>query len=168
VDQELIEYLDRRFNQLRSEVVGEIRGEIAASAAVTHSTLREEIAASAAETRTTLREEIVASAAETRTTLREEIVASAAETRTTLREEIVASAVETRTTRREEVAASAAETRRHFDVVAEQLMSEIQLVAEGVIGVDQKVDRLAADMRTEFQNVDRRILHLEARVLNRD
>jgi len=60
------------------------------------------------------------------------------------------------------------ELRRHFDVVGEQLMDKIQLVGEGVTGVDQKVDRLAADMRTEFQNVDRRLLHLQARVIGRD
>ena len=56
------------------------------------------------------------------------------------------------------------ELRRHFDVVAEQLMDKIQLVGEGVIGVDRKVDRLAVETRVEFQNVDRRFLHLQARV----
>ena len=66
---------------------------------------------------------------------------------------------------RAELAASAAETHRHFDVVAERLMGKIQLVGEGVIGVDQKVDRLTTEMRGEFQKVDRRFLHLEARVI---
>jgi hypothetical protein len=66
---------------------------------------------------------------------------------------------------RAELAASAAETRRHFDVVAERLMGKIHLVSEGVIGVDQKIDRLATEMRGEFQKVDRRFLHLEARVI---
>jgi hypothetical protein len=60
------------------------------------------------------------------------------------------------------------ELRRHFDVVAEQLMDKIQLVGEGMIGVDQKVDRLAVEVRTEFQNVDRRLLHVQARVIGRD
>ena len=59
---------------------------------------------------------------------------------------------------RTELAASTAETRRHFDVVAEQLMGKLQLVGEGVIGLDQKVDRLAMEMRGEFQKVDRRFL----------
>jgi hypothetical protein len=58
-----------------------------------------------------------------------------------------------------------AETRRHFDVVAEQMMSKLQLVAEGVVAVDQKVDRLSTEMRSEFQAVDRRFLHLEARII---
>ena len=66
---------------------------------------------------------------------------------------------------RTELAASTAETRRHFDVVAEQLMGKVQLVGEGVIGLDQKVDRLSMEMRGEFQKVDRRFLHLEARVI---
>ena len=66
---------------------------------------------------------------------------------------------------RHEITGSAAKTRRHFDVVAEQLMGKLQLVAEGVIAVDQKVDRLATEMRSEFQKVDRRFLHLEARIV---
>ena len=66
---------------------------------------------------------------------------------------------------RSELVASAAETRRRFDVVAEELMGKLQLVAEGVIGVDQKVDRLATEMRSGFRKVDRRFLHLEARII---
>lgn len=59
---------------------------------------------------------------------------------------------------------SAAETRRHFDVVTESLVSQIQLVAEGVITVDRKVDRLADEIRGELTRVNRRILALSARV----
>ena len=70
-----------------------------------------------------------------------------------------------RTEVRHDITASAAETRRHFDVVAEQMMSKLQLVAEGVVAVDQKVDRLTTEMRSEFQKVDRRFLHLEARIV---
>jgi chromosome segregation ATPase len=46
--------------------------------------------------------------------------------------------------------ASVAETRRHMDVVAEGLRAEIRLVAEGVVMVDSKVDRLRGDMTAEF------------------
>jgi ABC-type transporter Mla subunit MlaD len=74
---------------------------------------------------------------------------------------------------------TAAETRRHFDVVAEGLKAKIETVAEGVISaneridrVDAKVDRLASDMTTEFNDVrsmikfshhelDRRVRSLE-------
>lgn len=66
---------------------------------------------------------------------------------------------------RSELATSAAETRRHFDVVAGGLMSKIGLVAEGLAGLDQKVDRLATEMCSEFQKIDRRFLHLEARII---
>jgi hypothetical protein len=66
---------------------------------------------------------------------------------------------------RAELAASAAETRRHFDVVADRLMDKIQLVGEGVIGVDQKVDRFRGEVADEFRKVDRRLLRLEARVI---
>jgi hypothetical protein len=66
---------------------------------------------------------------------------------------------------RAEIAASAAETRRHFDVVADRLMDKIQLVGEGVIGVDQKLDRFRGEVADEFRKVDRRLLRLEARVI---
>lgn len=66
---------------------------------------------------------------------------------------------------RAELAASAAETRRHFDVVADRLMGKIQLVGEGVLGVDQKLDRFRGEVAEEFRKVDRRLLRLEARVI---
>ena len=66
---------------------------------------------------------------------------------------------------RAEIAASAAETRRHFDVVADRLMDKIQLVGEGVIGVDQKLERFRGEVAEEFRGVDRRLLRLEARAI---
>ena len=60
---------------------------------------------------------------------------------------------------------TAAETRRHFDVIAEALMGQIQQVAEGVLNVDQKLDRFRAEVASEFRQVDRRLLRLEARAL---
>jgi hypothetical protein len=66
---------------------------------------------------------------------------------------------------RAELAASAAETRRHFDVVADRMMDKIQLVGEGVLGVDQKLDRFRGEVAEEFCKVDRRLLRLEARVI---
>jgi len=126
VDQELVEYLDRRFNEFRNALRNELR--------------------------TDLRNDLRSDLNDLRSDLRSEIAASAAETRSTLRAEI---------------AAGGAETRWHFDVVAEHLVGKIQLVAEGVIGVDQKVDRLAEEMRAGFQKVDRRLLRLEGRLLGR-
>ena len=66
---------------------------------------------------------------------------------------------------RADIVASAAETRGHFDVVADRLMDKIQLVGEGVIGVDQKLDRFRGEVAEEFQRVDRRLLRLEARTI---
>jgi len=66
----------------------------------------------------------------------------------------------TRVDLREEIARSAAETRRHFDVVAEHFMSRLQLVAEGVAMVDEKVDRFRGDMEQRFDQVERRLLRL--------
>ncbi|HEV2053896.1 MAG TPA: hypothetical protein VGV06_01845 [Methylomirabilota bacterium] len=53
-------------------------------------------------------------------------------------------------TLRQEVRDSAAETRRHFDVVAEYLRHDIRGVAEGVIGLSERVDRLGSGLRTEM------------------
>jgi hypothetical protein len=64
-----------------------------------------------------------------------------------------------------EIRASAAETRRHFDVVADRLMDKIQLVGEGVIGVNQKLDRFRGEVGDEFRRVDQRLLRLEARII---
>ncbi len=106
-----------------------------------------------------LRQEIQASATE----LRQEIQGSAAEVRRELREEIHASAAEVRRELREDIHASAAETRRHFDVVAEGMLSKVQLVAEGLVAVDEKIERFHDEVRREFKKVDRRLLRLEAR-----
>src|SRR5262249_2629034 len=65
---------------------------------------------------------------------------------------------------RREIVESAAETRRHFDVVAESLRSTIQVIAEGVLTVDRKLDRFADEVRDEFRKVDRRFLKIEARL----
>lgn len=58
------------------------------------------------------------------------------------------------------IESSSVETRRHFDVVMEHVMSRVQLVAEGVAMVDQKVDRLRDEMEQRFQQVDGRLLRL--------
>jgi hypothetical protein len=65
------------------------------------------------------------------------------------------------------VDASAAETRRHFDVVAEALRSDIKAVAEGLGALDEKVERFRGEVHHEFAKVDRRLLHLEVRVIGR-
>ena len=52
---------------------------------------------------------------------------------------------------------TAAETRRHFDVVAEDLETKLQAIVEGTNGridrVDGRIERLAADMTSEFNDV---------------
>jgi predicted RNase H-like nuclease (RuvC/YqgF family) len=63
-----------------------------------------------------------------------------------------------------DIQASAAETRRHFEVIAESLRSEIQVVAEGLDMLDEKVERFRNEVHREFVGVDRRFLHLDARI----
>jgi hypothetical protein len=65
---------------------------------------------------------------------------------------------------RQDIQASAAETRRHFEVLAESLRSEIQVVAEGLGSLDEKVERFRDEVRQEFGKVERRFLRLDARI----
>jgi hypothetical protein len=51
---------------------------------------------------------------------------------------------------RQEVRDTAAETRRHFDVVTEHLRHDIRGIAEGVIGLSERVDRLGTGLRAEM------------------
>jgi HAMP domain-containing protein len=51
---------------------------------------------------------------------------------------------------RQEVRDTAAETRRHFDVVAEYLRHDIRGIAEGVIVLSERGDRLGTGLRTEM------------------
>ncbi len=52
---------------------------------------------------------------------------------------------------------TAAETRRHFDVVAEDLEAKFQATAEGTTArfdrIDGRIERLAAEMTSEFNDV---------------
>src|SRR5712692_3551580 len=59
--------------------------------------------------------------------------------------------------------ASAAETRRHMDMVAADLRSNIALVAEGVVTL---TERLSAEMREGVEIIDRRLLRVETRLLS--
>jgi len=43
------------------------------------------------------------------------------------------------------------EIKRHFSVVAEGLEHKIQLVAEGVVNVDEKIERFRQEVREEFK-----------------
>ena len=81
-----------------------------------------------------------------------------------LRQDIQASADQLRQDLRQDIQASAVETRRHFEVVAESLRSEIQIVAEGLSMLDEKVERFRDEVHQEFSKVDRRFLHLDARI----
>ena len=95
---------------------------------------------------------------------RQDLQASAAELRQDLRQDIQASAAQLRQEFRQDIQASAVETRRHFEVVAEGLRSDIQVVAEGLSMLDEKVERFRGEVHQEFGKVDRRFLHLEARI----
>jgi hypothetical protein len=65
---------------------------------------------------------------------------------------------------RRETATQIADNRHFFQVIAEDLVAKIQLVAEGVTTVDQKLDRFRDEVRGEFVVVGRRLDRLESRV----
>ena len=43
------------------------------------------------------------------------------------------------------------EIRRHFDVSTEEVKRQVQIVAEGLARLDQKLDRTATDLRDEMR-----------------
>jgi DNA repair exonuclease SbcCD ATPase subunit len=49
------------------------------------------------------------------------------------------------------------ETRRHFDVVAEQMRSQLQVVAEGVSSLTDRLDRLEQNLREEILRAQREL-----------
>ena len=51
------------------------------------------------------------------------------------------------------IESTAIETRRHFDVVAEQVRSDVKISIEAASSASDKVDRLAVAMREEFGEV---------------
>ncbi len=53
---------------------------------------------------------------------------------------------------RTEVRESAVETRRHFDVTAEALRHEVQIVAEGVVTANVAIERLGTELRAEMNS----------------
>ena len=110
-----------------------------------------------------LRQEMSATAAG----LRQEIHSTGEQIRTELREEIRSSFQTVVVQLRQEIQSSAAETRRHFDVVAEDLKSDTKAVAEGLGALDEKVERFRGEVREDSGRVDRRLLHLEVRVIGR-
>ena len=54
-----------------------------------------------------------------------------------------------------EVRAQAEETRRHFDVVAEGMHADVRLVAEGVVSLAERVDRVEENLREEIRETRR-------------
>jgi hypothetical protein len=69
---------------------------------------------------------------------------------------------------RSHIDAAEAGLRRHFGVLADDLRSPIEVVAEGVVALDEKMERFRGEVQENFARVDRRFLHLEARASGRE
>ena len=61
-----------------------------------------------------------------------------------------------------EVRNEGARTRRHFDVVAESLRGDIQLIAEGQVALQQRFEELRTELKGDIAGLDRRLMRLEA------
>ena len=59
-----------------------------------------------------------------------------------------------------EIRAEFEKTRRHFDVGAEAMRSDIRLVAEGVSSLSERVDRLEQNVREEIRETRRDLTSL--------
>lgn len=57
-----------------------------------------------------------------------------------------------------------AENRRYFGVIAESLQTKLELVIEGQIGLDQKLDRRCDSLARDVEGLDRRMLRMSARL----
>ena len=53
---------------------------------------------------------------------------------------------------RQEMRETAEETRRHFDVVAESIGSDVRAVAEGVAANSESIERLGRELRAEVDS----------------
>ena len=109
-------------------------------------------------------------------TVRQENAAAHEETRRLIREESAAAHGETRRILREEITQGDAETRRYTKTLVDATQHDIQLVAEAVAILDEKLDRTATAIRTEMRTgfdethamitgLDRRLTSVE-RALN--
>ena len=63
---------------------------------------------------------------------------------------------------RDELREEGERTRRHFDAVAERLEGHIQLIAEGVVALQEQADGFKKEMRSDIAGLDRRLMRLEA------
>lgn len=106
-----------------------------------------------------LRKELQAALAVTEAGIRQDLAATAAG----IRQDLAASEARLG----EQIATSQAETRRHMGVIAEELTGKIELVIEGVRAVDERLERFRSEVDRDFQKVDRRFLHLVARIHGR-
>ena len=60
----------------------------------------------------------------------------------------------------------AGETRRHFEIVAEGLRSDVRLVAEGVTALDERFTAFGGEIKADFAEL-RAMIHLSYAELER-
>jgi exonuclease VII small subunit len=60
--------------------------------------------------------------------------------------------------------AEVTEIKRHFNVVAERLEGRIQLLAEGIVGLDERLGRFEERVEARFDSMDRRFEETQAMI----
>jgi SMC interacting uncharacterized protein involved in chromosome segregation len=155
------ESLDRFASDLRGEIqtlAGDLRGDMQALAGDLRGEMRTLAGDLRGDMRTLagdLRGEMQTLAGD----LRGEIRFSAAETRAYVDERIQASGGSLL----QEMGEFESRTRRHFDVVAESLRSDIRAIAEGMVASREQTDRLLVEQAARTDRVEKRVLRLEVR-----
>jgi hypothetical protein len=62
---------------------------------------------------------------------------------------------------KDELTAEGERTRRYFDAVAERLEGQIQLLAEGLLSMQDRMDRGFSEVKGDIALLDRRVVRLE-------
>lgn len=127
---------------VRAELIGRI-DDVRAELGEQIQTVRAEVQTTASDIRAELREGLDATALDIRTELRT--------TASDIRAELQTTASDVRTELREGLADTRAEFRQEFGAFTEHLDAKIELVAEGVATVNEKLDRTAAELRAEMR-----------------
>jgi hypothetical protein len=158
---------DSAIDALRRDVLGglvaleeRVRHHLAEELAQTRRYIDERVGESTAETRRYVDEQTTG----TRRYIDERLTGSTRETHHYIDQGLAGSTAETHRYIDELLTASTAETRRHFGIVAESLMTKMELLAEGVRVNGERLERFQGEVHEQFARVDRRLLRLEARL----
>ncbi len=80
-----------------------------------------------------------------------------------MREELMAHSGQLNQETRRDLMTHAEQLNRETGILVEDLHTKIQLVAEGVSAANEKLDRFRDEVQTQIDQLDRRVMRLEAK-----